>query len=230
MLGHIQGAANNRKLRLFAVASCRLIWPWLTDERSRHAVETAERFADDRATAQEISAAFAGANDAFLLIREMSEEGWFGWPARAASAATLAAWDPARWGGHPWMAADIGVGLISNAYAIPLDPNAVRYPPIEFITYANLLRDIIPNPFRRVPVVQQDWVAWKEARVQMLAQDTYDERTLPAGTLDAGRLAVLADALEDSGCTDPDLLGHLRGPGPHYRGCWAIDLLLGKGA
>jgi hypothetical protein len=61
-----------------------------------------------------------------------------------------------------------------------------------------------------------------------LAQAAYDERVLPAGTLDTARLAVLADALEDAGCADADLLGHLRGPGPHVRGCWAVDLLLGK--
>ena len=54
-------------------------------------------------------------------------------------------------------------------------------------------------------------------------------RSLPAGTLDPARLAVLADALEDAGCTDAGLLGHLRGPGPHVRGCWAVDLLIGKG-
>jgi hypothetical protein len=49
-----------------------------------------------------------------------------------------------------------------------------------------------------------------------------------AGTLDTSRLAVLADALEDAGCDRADILGHLRGPGPHVRGCWAVDLLLGK--
>jgi hypothetical protein len=50
----------------------------------------------------------------------------------------------------------------------------------------------------------------------------------PQGTLDPARLAVLADALEEAGCTDPDILSHLRGTGPHVRGCWVIDLLLGK--
>jgi hypothetical protein len=42
------------------------------------------------------------------------------------------------------------------------------------------------------------------------------------------RLPVLADALEEAGCTDADILSHLRGPGPHVRGCWVVDLLLGK--
>ena len=46
--------------------------------------------------------------------------------------------------------------------------------------------------------------------------------------LDPDRLAVLADALEEAGCDNADLLSHLRGPGPHVRGCWALDLLLGK--
>jgi hypothetical protein len=56
----------------------------------------------------------------------------------------------------------------------------------------------------------------------------YEERQLPEGTLDSARLAVLADTLEDAGCTHAELLGHLRGPGPHVRGCWAVDLVMGK--
>ena len=55
-----------------------------------------------------------------------------------------------------------------------------------------------------------------------LALATYDVRTFD-------HLPVLVDAFEDAGCADADLLGHLRGPGPHVRGCWAVDLLLGKG-
>jgi hypothetical protein len=51
---------------------------------------------------------------------------------------------------------------------------------------------------------------------------------MPSGELDSHRLSVLADALEEAGCTDPDLLGHLHSPGPHVRGCWALDLILGK--
>ena len=61
-----------------------------------------------------------------------------------------------------------------------------------------------------------------------MAQAIYDERELPSGHLDAARLAVLADMLEEAGCTDPELLGHLRGPGPHVLGCWALDAVLGK--
>ena len=60
------------------------------------------------------------------------------------------------------------------------------------------------------------------------AQAAYEERELPSGHLSPTRLAVLADALEEAGCRDADLLAHLRAPGPHVRGCWALDLLLGK--
>lgn len=55
-----------------------------------------------------------------------------------------------------------------------------------------------------------------------------DERELPSGHFDAGRLAILADALEEAGCTDADILSHCRSPGPHVRGCWVVDLILGK--
>jgi hypothetical protein len=64
--------------------------------------------------------------------------------------------------------------------------------------------------------------------VTALATAAYEERILPAGTFDPHRLAILADALEDTGCTNEQILGHLRGPGPHVRGCWVIDLILGK--
>ena len=60
-----------------------------------------------------------------------------------------------------------------------------------------------------------------------LAQAAFAERQ-PDGTLDPVRLGVLSDALEEAGCTDEAILSHLRGPGPHVRGCWALDLVLGR--
>ena len=61
-----------------------------------------------------------------------------------------------------------------------------------------------------------------------LARPAYEDRLLPSGHLDPVRLAVLADALEEAGCTDESILTHLRSAGPHVRGCWALDLVLGK--
>jgi hypothetical protein len=61
-----------------------------------------------------------------------------------------------------------------------------------------------------------------------MASAIYEERSLPEETFDPARLAVLADALDEAGCSDAELLGHLRGPGPHVRGCFAVDAVLGK--
>jgi predicted component of type VI protein secretion system len=72
------------------------------------------------------------------------------------------------------------------------------------------------------------WLSWHDGAVVKLAQAAYDQRP-PSGDLDRARLAVLADALEEAGCPVKDMLDHLRGPVPHVRGCWAVDLLLGKG-
>jgi hypothetical protein len=88
-----------------------------------------------------------------------------------------------------------------------------------------LIRDIFGLPhFRPVPLDP----AWRTPTVAAVARAAYEERHLPSGHLDPAHLAVLADALEDAGCNQAELLGHLRGPGPHVRGCWALDLILGK--
>jgi hypothetical protein len=83
-----------------------------------------------------------------------------------------------------------------------------------------LFRCIAGNPFRPV-TGNPAWLAWSGGTTPRLAQAIYDERAF-------GRLPVLADALEDAGCADAEILGHCRGPGPHARGCWVVDLLLGK--
>jgi len=92
---------------------------------------------------------------------------------------------------------------------------------------ADLLREIFGNPFR-LPTVGSDWLIWQGGTVVQLAQAGEEARELPLGLLENVRLAVLADALEDAGCSDSAILEHLRGPGPHVRGCWCVDALLGK--
>jgi hypothetical protein len=87
-------------------------------------------------------------------------------------------------------------------------------------TVTPLLREILGNPWRR-PVVAPAWLAWNGGAVPKLAATIYDNHAFD-------RLPILADALEDAGCDNADLLTHLRGPGPHFRGCWALDLVLGK--
>jgi hypothetical protein len=91
---------------------------------------------------------------------------------------------------------------------------------------ADLLRDLF-NPFRPV-AVDAAWLAWQGGTISRLAQAAYDQRELPSGHLDAARLAVLADGLEEAGCGDPRVLAHLRSPGPHVRGCHVLDALLDR--
>jgi hypothetical protein len=88
---------------------------------------------------------------------------------------------------------------------------------------ADLLRCLF-NPYHAVCPDP----AWHATEVLGLARAAYEERTLPAGTLDNARLAVLADALEEAGCTDRTLLEHCRSSSLHVRGCWAVDQVLGR--
>ena len=90
---------------------------------------------------------------------------------------------------------------------------------------AEFVRELFGNPFRRSVLDP----VWRSSTVVALAQAAYDERSLTTGQFDPSRLGILADALEDAGCDNADILNHCRGPGPHVRGCWVLDLLLGKG-
>jgi hypothetical protein len=84
---------------------------------------------------------------------------------------------------------------------------------------ADVVREVFANPFRPI-VVDPAWLAWSDGTVRKMARTIYDERRL-------SDLPILADALEEAGCTSADLLAHLRHPGPHVLGCWALDLVLG---
>jgi hypothetical protein len=82
------------------------------------------------------------------------------------------------------------------------------------------LLEIAGNAARSV-TADPAWLTWNHGTVPAIARHVYDDRAFHD-------LPILADALEDAGCTNTDLLDHCRGPGPHVRGCWAVDLLLGK--
>jgi hypothetical protein len=84
-----------------------------------------------------------------------------------------------------------------------------------------LLREIFGNPFRPAPAIDPAWLSSNGGLVRRLARTAYDEHRFEG-------LPVLADALEEAGCADAAILSHLRGPDPHARGCWTLDLLLGK--
>jgi hypothetical protein len=91
---------------------------------------------------------------------------------------------------------------------------------VSLATQADLIREVFGNPFKGA-YLQPSWLGWNGGTVVQIAQAIYYERAFE-------QLPILADALEDAGCGDADLLAHCRGAGPHVRGCWAVDLLLGK--
>jgi hypothetical protein len=232
MLDFLAGRLSDRRLRLYAVACCRHIWPLLTDERNRRAVEVAERFADRQADWRALNAASAAAHDAFheaegpttftdtrgrvpAYDEETAREA-----AGAASAAAVKCVQPIRgpsFGRYVTSACAVAVGWKAAV------ENPVTYEAAfraESAAQAVLLREIFGSPFRPVRV-DPDWFTWNGGTVAQLAQVIYDERRW-------ADLPVLADALEEAGCTDTGLLEHCRRPGEHVRGCWAVDLCLGQ--
>jgi hypothetical protein len=104
---------------------------------------------------------------------------------------------------------------------VKLDPDALRHCPIPVGAVlrrsALLLRDIVGNPFRSVAADP----SWLTATVVTLARQMYEGRSFSL-------MPILADALQDAGCGDEAVLSHCRGNGPHIRGCWVVDLVLGK--
>jgi hypothetical protein len=210
MLAHLRnhGAVGERKLRLFAVACCHRVWHLLTDERSREAAGVAERYADGLASRGELESArrFAEADAA-------EAEAWY--------QAALASYGIYYEAQDYWVAAgavlaaasDTSWGAIARLGEVPTDFGG---------SMPRLLRDLFGNPFRPAPSLAPAVLAWDKGTVPKLAAAIYEERVFD-------RLPILADALEDAGCTDAEVLTHCRSGGVHVRGCWVVDLVLGKG-
>jgi hypothetical protein len=223
MLNFLQsrGRGSDRKLRLVCCTVCRAVAHLLTDKRYRAALDVAERYADGLASLSELRRA----NGVVVQARDhIDEYEWSEdkqgvlWALNAVSWATLQREPPDPPDFLAWCAASSA----KSASVWEESPEAAVH-----ASQSALLRDILGNPFRPV-ALDPAWLTWHGGTIRKLALSAYEDRELPSGHLDTHHLAVLADALEDAGCTDPDLLGHCRGPGPHVRGCWVIDLLLGR--
>jgi hypothetical protein len=222
MLEFVQSKTSDRKLRLFACACCRHIWHLLTDERSRRAVVVAESHIEGvvsrnqlRAARHEASQARKDAHAARMSVHHFIPELF----THTAIAAFFSACNQTD-------CVEMSRAVAATCCLIG------RYEESGFSGRAEIeaalcaiLRELLGTVlFRSVPIA----VALLPPAVLALAQAAYDERLLPSGYLDNARLAVLADALEDAGSMDAELLEHLRGPGPHVRGCYAVDWILGK--
>ena len=201
MLDLVRPTGDERRFRLFACACCReaTVWHYLTHPRSRSAVETAERFADNWADLKEMADARAAAPiarteggpwNAWCKVHISSQ----GQADRAVLAATTAsAWDAAT-GTARWL---------TNL--------------VHWSRQCDLVRDIfrcptIANDLRHASVTDD---------VLTRAKSIYDEQAFD-------RMLDLADRLERTGYADATVVAHCRSARPHALGCWALDRLLGN--
>lgn len=204
MLGFLTGKVSERKLRLFAVACCRLMAHRIPPDL-REAIDTGEKLADG----------LLGQFVPIPLINKFSAVGvdfyertgknWREETPPEDVAAHFAA-----------------LGAVGCWEYVPTDPEkyvnrwvlVARYNPQH---QACVLREIFGNPFR--PVTADP--AWFTSTALFLARQMYESR-------DFSVMPILADALQDAGCEEEAVLGHCRSKGPHVRGCWVVDLILGK--
>jgi len=200
------GTVSDRKVRLFGTACCRRIWRLLRDEYGTMAVEAAERYADGQLGPDQLAQASFRAYEVFDTADEDPFE--------------LRAYLAAEALGDPSQPCATDAAKCAASYAAQV----TRTEREEERAQANLLRDILGNPFRDVTFDP----TWRTPIVLSRAKLVYDERRLPAGTLVPALLAALADALQGAGCDKSEILTHLRSPARHVRGCWAVDLILDR--
>jgi hypothetical protein len=211
-----QWGVSKRKLRLFACACCRLGLNCVTDPRCAEVVAAAERHAQGQARAMRLR------NEAAILCRAASSS---------------------RVGRVTRAIGKVGLWVASTPMRVTDCADLLRELPQAEGEQAELLREVFGNPFRKVWRVSSDlvarfaarpplqrprdfllareWFVHEDRAVTRLAEGIYAERSFDG-------LPILADALEEAGCTEPDILNHCRSAGPHTLGCWVVDLVLAK--
>jgi hypothetical protein len=200
-----------RKLRLFAAACCRAVWPHMPDWRSREAVEEAERVVSRAVRRSRLAA-----------LRDIAEDVWsigpnvnFYWYDEFPREARVPRRD---------LSPDaVAAGRAAAACADADDPVraatetvAALGPLVGPPELAGLLREVCGNPYRRAAARR-----WWSQDVRALARTIEDERAF-------ARLPILGDALMDAGCDDEEVIRRCRCAAPHALGCWVVDLALGR--
>jgi hypothetical protein len=204
MLKSLGDKIDSRKLNLFELACCRRL-AHLLDSEDMDRILLAEQRNDglggwDRPQHEAASLPQYGRQVAAEIVRRATMR--YGVTARATTLAGNAAW--AIW--------------------FTTHEREIERWDQERLAQCDLLRCIFGHlQFREVTFDP----AWRTPTVAAIAQAAYDERIMPEGTFDLAHLAVLADALEDAGCSGAALLEHLRWDRLHVRGCWVVDELLG---
>ena len=205
MLHFIRDRANVRKMRLLGCAACRQIWDFVLEEVCQRAVEAAEQFADSLTSLEALEFACDGA----IHVADLADS------------------EPESDHYDPQLAFHVAMAAFRVSVPPPLQLNTLLMlfrncdhakTSQARSTHTDLLRDIFGNPFRPVVIFSP---SWRTSTAVTLASQMYESRDFSA-------MPILADALQDAGCDSADVLDHCRGPGPHVRGCWVVDLVLGK--
>jgi hypothetical protein len=227
MIGHLPAGSDGlldptscRKLRLFAVACFRRIQHLLHDQAAvERRLEIAERHADGLATDQELRTAQFSPLRSGAWFEDFGHDAAYDSPIIAAMmahhicAAGAELSEPEERSGFLGRLRRFFARPPARVWAGADRPNRAA----ELSAQCELFRDLFGNPFR--PVAFDP--AWRTTDVMLLASGIYAEKAFD-------RMPILADALQDAGCDNDDILNHCRTAGPHVRGCWACDLVLGK--
>jgi len=196
---YLSDKATERKLRLFACACCRQIWNSLCPEDSRRVVEVNELFADNQTNGEDLGRARSKAHNAAWSARIQNQRE--GKPTEIVVRRLYFA-----------------AFMANTANRLLRDQMPLLSEDAELsVASPSLFRDIFGNPYRPVTLDPR----WLSSTVLDLANVIYADRAFE-------RLPVLADALMDAGCDNEAILNHCRSEGPHVRGCWVVDLVLGK--
>jgi hypothetical protein len=202
LVDHLRRRGAIRKRMLLACALCRSVAGLLDDARCLQTLAILEEQADRGPD-----------NAAMAEARALAEAAWKEQKKNDAEEKTVVACYAVR---CAVKRARLNHACMHVEYAAGTDENAQR-------GCIALVHCIFGNPFRK----SRKNLACLTPPVVALAHASYDHRTMPNGELDREQLALLADALEKTEASD-ELLSHLRGSGPHVRGCHVLDLLTGR--
>jgi hypothetical protein len=214
MLGAVKGRSD-RKLRLFACTCGRMVWNPFVPPFAVRVTAAAEAFADGGIDSAALARVYERARESVAELRTdaPAESGYI---PHVLYAAMCAAMPSAFYGAFAAVRAAAraaGDAPFTGTFGV-LDLPGVQ---AELDAQTDLLRDIFGNPFREVELDP----TWGTSDVLAMAQGMYANREFSA-------MPILADALEDAGCDDEGILDHCREDREHVRGCWVVDLLLGK--
>jgi hypothetical protein len=220
MVNALWQIGSARKFRLFACECCRQVMNPFVPPLTVRAVTAAEAFADGEITAEALAQVREVVSRAFQAASSGDRDRGTGYLSRLLAGCTSVCTVNQRLGTAE-MAQDVCHATARAAADVPLfRTEGGDHPPeylAELAVQADLLRDIFGNPFREVAFDP----AWRTSDVLAMAQGMYANRDFSA-------MPILADALQDAGCDDETILAHCREDREHVRGCWVVDLLLGK--